>query len=63
MQFFKVVSLCPEAGHCQGIKAEDILIIPMDVVKFNAHQECLDRVLDHFGKAGLHPIVPRGFLS
>ena len=59
MQLLEVFCLCPEAGYCQGIKADDILILPMDMVKFNAHQECLDRVLSHFGKASFHYTVPR----
>ena len=31
--------------------------MPMDMVKFDAHQECLDKVLSHFGKVGSHKKV------
>ena len=53
----EVATVLPEAGYCQGIKEEDILIMPMDMVKFDAHQECLDKVQSHFGKVGSHKKV------
>ena len=39
-----------EAGRHLKLKDEDVLVLPMDVTKFESHQDCLETVLSHFGK-------------
>merc|ERR1712156_72006 len=41
---------CLEAGRFQGLTENDILLVPMDLTKFDTHQKCVDKVLEHFGK-------------
>jgi len=37
-----------KAGH--GLEEEDVLILPMDMVDFDQHEEHVQRVITHFGK-------------
>ena len=41
---------CIAAGHAQGLTEKDILVLPMDMTDYSQHQNCLDKVLTHFGK-------------
>jgi len=41
---------CLEAGRFQGLTENDVLLVPMDLTKFDTHQKCVDKVLEHFGK-------------
>ena len=40
---------CIDAGKSQGLSAKDVLVLPMDLTNLSKHQECLDKVLEHFG--------------
>ena len=39
-----------DAGRYQGLTGDDILLLPMDLTKFDTHQNCVNKVLEHFGK-------------
>jgi len=41
---------CLDAGSYQGLTGDDILLLPMDLTKFDTHQNCVNKVLEHFGK-------------
>ncbi|GLH03829.1 Dehydrogenase/reductase SDR family protein 7-like [Gryllus bimaculatus] len=43
----RVKQKCIEIGR--NLKDEDILVLPLDVTDYDCHQECFDRVIDHFG--------------
>ena len=39
-----------DAGSYQGLTGDDTLLLPMDLTKFDTHQNCVNKVLEHFGK-------------
>ena len=41
-------------GKYQNIKDEDVLVFKMDMCDFDKHQECVDKVMEHFGKVKLN---------
>lgn len=41
---------CLEVARYHGRKEEDFLVLPMDVTKLETHADCLQAVLDRFGK-------------
>ena len=32
---------------------KDVLVLPMDITKFDSHQKCVDKVIQHFEKVFL----------
>ena len=49
----KMSSFCLDVGRSQGLTDEDILVLPMDMTSLDAHQNCVNMVLEHFGKVCL----------
>ena len=43
-----------DVGRHQGLMDNDVLVLQMDVTKFNSHQKCVDKVIQHFDKVQLH---------
>ncbi|XP_046386778.1 dehydrogenase/reductase SDR family member 7 [Ischnura elegans] len=43
----RVKGRCLEEGQ---LNVDDILVLPMDMTDFKAHQECFDQVIDKFGR-------------
>jgi len=44
---------CLEAGKDENLTSADVLILQMDVTKFDKHQECVEKVMQHFGKISI----------
>ena len=57
-----MIALCFSVTvNCQGKvkdfnKDTDILVLPLDVTKFDTHQDALKTVLDHFGQVKINTI-------
>ena len=45
---------CPITENSQENKDTDILVLPLDVTKFDTHQDALETVLDHFGQVKIN---------
>lgn len=49
-ELLRVREICLERGKHAGLDAGDVLVLKMDMLEYSKHQECFDKVLDHFGK-------------
>merc|ERR1719225_2021306 len=44
---------CLDVGRYQGLMEKDVLVLPMDMTKFDSHQKCVDKVIRHFEKINI----------
>jgi len=44
---------CIDVGRYHGLVDKDILVLPMDMTKFDSHQKCVEKVLHHFEKISI----------
>ena len=45
------------AGQSKGLADKDVLVLPMDLTDLTKHQECFNKVLDHFGSVSVRSLV------
>merc|ERR1712156_463976 len=44
---------CLDVGRYHGLVDKDVLVLPLDMTKFDSHQKCVDKVLHHFEKISI----------
>ncbi|KAJ1532338.1 hypothetical protein ONE63_000944 [Megalurothrips usitatus] len=49
-ELLRVREICLDLGRGSGLDAGDVLVLEMDMLKYSKHQECFNKVIDHFGK-------------
>ena len=53
----KLDILFTAAGQSKGLADKDVLVLPMDLTDLTKHQECFNKVLDHFGCVSVRSLV------
>ena len=48
-----------DVGRYHGLVDKDVLVLPMDMTKFDSHQKCVEKVLHHFDKVDTSQIFSK----